>query len=506
MISIFASRLLGVLRDTVMASLFGANDATDAYRLAFQIPDLVFYLLSVGSLSAAFIPIFSEYYQKDKKESWDFFASINFLLAIFSFIIIAILWFCSDLLMDYLAPGKSIEIRNNAASMSRILLPAQFAFIIGSVLSGTLYVRSIFHIPAITGIAYNLFIIISAIGGNFLFDAGINSMCWGALFGAYIGAVLIPVLYMLKLEKHPWMNMQLNHPGIKRFALLALPVLLSLSLTNLLGIITQIFVSYYDSGVNTAVDLANKLIQAPMAVIGQASGMAAFPVLANLINEKRMNEFVDQVRRSTLMILLLSILVASLFGILRKEIVVLLFQYGKFTAGDAERIQDLLVFYSLQIVPCSLLPFITRVFYASQNTVLPTILNTITTVLFVFLGYMVVYSGLSYQYMPICSFVCTALLCVALYIIFSKKYLQNIQYAGLGLLFMKLIAFYAYSTLIGVIINKFLGDIVLVQEHFSALIKICIVSSISVLNFMVFLHVFGFSDVNAKLKSLIKRV
>ncbi len=477
-ISILCSRLLGQLRDTCMTATFGKNEFTDAYRLSFQLPDLVFYLLSVGALSAAFIPTFSEYYHKDMNSAWKFFSSILCLIAIFTSVIICILWVGAPFFVQFLAPGKTQEINSLIITMSRILLPAQLAFVIGSLFSGTLYVRNIYFIPALTSNAYNICIILSTIFLSKYVQPKITSMCWGAVIGAYIGAIIIPFCTMIKIEKHTWFSFDFYHPGILKFFKLALPVIFGLSLPALIALMTQSFVSYYPEGINTTIDLANKIIQMPLAITGQAIGMAAFPILSNYYSEKKIDIFASEINKSTSNILYISSFAVILIATLSKPIATLLFEYGNFTAKDSEQVSYMLQLYSVYIIPASVLPFITRAFYATQNTLIPTILNTVITILFYILGRFILELNFSYTLFPIISTFCISLLTISIYLSLAKQLSHSYTIYSLTN-FLRIAICMMITFLFTALVHSNTSNLFFYQKNLTAGIHIALITCIS---------------------------
>jgi putative peptidoglycan lipid II flippase len=143
-ISQFASKFLGLIRDAIITGKYGLDDTNDAYRQAFMLPNVLFFLISGGALSSAFIPIFSEYWHKDRREeAWRLFSVVASNIILVLTILMSAVWiFAEPLYRHVLAKGQPDELYPQIVEMSRILLPAQFSFFIGGMLLGTLYTQT----------------------------------------------------------------------------------------------------------------------------------------------------------------------------------------------------------------------------------------------------------------------------------------------------------------------------------------------------------------------------
>ncbi|MCH8980220.1 MAG: murein biosynthesis integral membrane protein MurJ, partial [Armatimonadetes bacterium] len=154
--SLFLSRVLGLVRDMVISARFGQDGLTDAYYASFQVPDILFYLIAGGALSSAFIPVFTEYLHTDREEeAWHIFSVVITVMSVVVGAFIAFAWVYAEPLVGLMAPGLPADSIPVAAQMSRILVPAQYAFFIGGVMLGTLYARQVFSVPGLAPNVYN---------------------------------------------------------------------------------------------------------------------------------------------------------------------------------------------------------------------------------------------------------------------------------------------------------------------------------------------------------------
>lgn len=417
--SLLLSRVLGIVRDMVMAWKFGQNDFTDAYVLAFQIPDLLFYMVAGGAFSSAFIPVFSEYWHTDRREeAWEVFGSVVTVMALAVALFIVGAWVYALPLAHWVAPGRP-DLAPLIADMSRILLPAQFAFFVGGLMMGTLYARQVFAVPGLGPNVYNLGIIAGAVVLSQFVEPGVVGMAWGALIGAVVGNLVIPGLAMARLGSRFPLRLSLRHPGARKVFRLMAPVVLGLSLPGVFAMITRGFGSLYGvGGLNTALETANRLMQAPLGVFGQSLALAAFPALAQFYAQSRMDLYRRQLAETLKVVVYLSAPVAALLIALAGPLVRVVFEHGAFTRVNTEMTAACLRMFAIGIVAWCVHPVLMRAFFALQRTALPIVMGTVTTGVFVALSYAFWRLGMSYTSLAlagsIAAFVLAGLLLVGM--------------------------------------------------------------------------------------------
>lgn len=390
MVSLFLSRVLGLIREAIVAAKFGQSEFTEAYNAAFQVPDLLFYLIAGGALSSAFIPVFSEYLHTNREEdAWHIFSAVASIMAV---VITAFILVCSifaPALVHLAAPGitgpEAEQIYAMAASMARILLPAQFAFFIGGILFGTLYSRQIFTVPGLGPNIYNIGIIIGAVVISQFTAIPTAGMSWGATAGAFLGNIVVPLWAMRKIGLNYKFTLSLKHPGVKKVFRLMAPVVFGLSLPGVFALFLNGFASYYTKpgeSYITAFKNANVLMQAPLGVFGQSMAIGVFPALSQFFAQERMDLFRDQLIKTLRSVLYLSIPVALILGVCSADIIRLLFEYSNYTPQDTARTAPLLTAFAVGIPFWCLQPVLMRAFFSIQNTLRPILLGTTATAIF----------------------------------------------------------------------------------------------------------------------------
>jgi putative peptidoglycan lipid II flippase len=437
--SLLLSRILGIVRDQVMVWTFGRNQFTDAYRWAFQIPDLLFFLIAGGALSSAFIPIFSEYLHTDRDEdAWKTFSVVTSVMSLIVFAFIALAWVFAMPLTHVIAPGSEADaVRPLIAYMSRIILPAQYAFFIGGLMFGTLYARQKFAVPGLGPNIYNVGIIFGAVVISHYVSPGVIGMTWGALIGAILGNLVVPLIAMRGLRSRYWFSLDIKHEGARRVFRLMLPVILGLSLPGVYGMIMQGFASFFPKGTATALDIANKLMQAPLGIFGQSLAIAVFPALTQFFAQKRMDLYRKQLASTLRTVIYITVPISAVMILMSPEIVTLLFQYGKkFESADTHVVASCLQMFGIGVTAWCLHPVLMRGFFAVQNTVVPILLGTLTTALFVSLCLILRQTSLSYLALPLASSLSAIALAIMLLTAVNKK-VEGIDIKGILMTFVK---------------------------------------------------------------------
>lgn len=377
MASIFLSRLLGYARDMVIAAVAGANVSVDAYRVAFMLPEILNHVLASGFLSVTFIPIFSKYLANhDEDGAWRIFSIILTTFGSFLAILIALGMVSADQIVPLLAMGKqNPEFLSMAVRMTRIVMPAQIFFFAGGLLMAVQFAKEQFWIPALAPLIYNVGIIC---GGLFLGPRlGVEGFSWGALIGAFIGNFMVQIIGALKVGLRFKPQFNVMHKDLHRYILLTLPLMLGLTMVFSMEIFSKFFGSYLPDGGIAWLDFAKTIMMMLVGFFGQAIGVAAFPYLARLAAENRLDEM-NQIFNALLRYLgTLVIPTAILMFVLRNEIVRVLFERGDFGPRDTQMTAIALSGLLVGAFAIAAMTVVNRGFYAMQNTLLPAIYGTI---------------------------------------------------------------------------------------------------------------------------------
>ncbi len=382
MSAITLSRVLGMLRDTVIAYRFGQNEWTDAYRAAFQLPDLLFFMVAGGALSSALMPIFSGYWeQHQKEEAWRVFSSVFTLMVGLTTLLVLLLELIAPWAVALMFPGFDRMRYEWTTVLTRIVLPSQIFFLMGGLMMATLYARRHFLVPALGPNIYNLGIIF---GGLVLaVPFGIAGLAYGALLGAFVGSVLMPVWAMVRLGSAYRPLLDWRHPGVRQVFRLMLPVMFGLSLPGIYMLILRVFASWLPAGAISALDNANRQMQAPLGIVGQGIALAIFPALTALAATRRWHELRVVLKRGLRLVWFLTAPATVLLLILAEDIGRVLLQYGRFRPEDTAMVATALRGFAIGLFAWSGQALISRAFFALRDSLTPVLIGSAVTLGFV---------------------------------------------------------------------------------------------------------------------------
>jgi putative peptidoglycan lipid II flippase len=380
MTSVFLSRFMGLFREMIIAFIGGASNEVDAYQAAFVIPEILNHMVASGFLSVTFIPIFARYLVAgNEDEGWRVFSVILTCFGSLLLLFITITFIFAPDLVAVVARGRVDPFfRATAVKMTRIIIPAQFFFFTGGLFMAVQFAKEKFAIPALAPLVYNAGIIAA---GIFLGPRiGMEGFSWGVLAGAFLGNFAIQYWAAKKVGMKFSMTFDFQHPDLKKYILLTLPLMLGLTMMFSMEIFIRFFGAYLNPGSIAILLFGRAILYIPVGLFGQAVGIAAFPFMARLVLEKKMRQL-NQLINQTLRYLALVIPFSVLLMVLRHELVQILFQRGKFDADATEMTAQVLVFLLAGAFALSAYTVVVRGYHAMQNTLFPAIFGTVAVLL-----------------------------------------------------------------------------------------------------------------------------
>lgn len=370
-----ASRLLGMLRDSVFATRFGAGDLLDAYSAAFRLPDLLFNFLLMGALSAGLIPVFSEYfYGKDggKKEAFRIISGLlNFVLVGWLVLGIAAFIF-APWILKVLTPGFPEQKILQSSHLARIMILSPLFLAISAIWGGVLQSLKRFLIFAFSPIFYNVGIIFGAIYLVGIF--GPAGLAWGVVLGAFLHMVVqFPSVWQAGWRPQFFLEW---HKGVKEIMLLTIPRSLAVGIAQLNFVFMTALASILAAGSLTIFTFANNLQAMPVGLVGVSLSTAAFPSFVQAANQRDFEKLGNLVKRSIAKIMFFIIPSSFFLYIIREPLVELIFahnMFGKnmFSGQDVFLTAQTLKYFVLGVFAQSLVPLLARIFFAFKNTRIP---------------------------------------------------------------------------------------------------------------------------------------
>ena len=372
------SRILGFVREQVIAYMFGATNVTDAYVVAFNIPNAVFAIV-IGALATVVVPVFSEYAAKGQKdEAWRLFNTVITMVIIIFTVVTVVGIFAAPLLVKLTAPGLNAETAGLASRLTMIMLPILVFYGLSTVFQGLLNANQVFGIPALSVSVTNVTIIVSALtlGGLYGID--------GLAAGTVVGFVLAALMQIPKLRRVGFrfrFTLDWSHPGVKKVLYLVGPVAIGTSLNQIYLIIDRILASGLAEGSISALNYANRIILMPITFFVLAIGTAFYPTITTLAAQGKQKELADTVLRAIRMVILFALPAGIGLMVLSTPIIQLLFEHGQFGARATEMTAFALTMYSVGLVGQAANIILTRAFYAQQDTKTPVKLMAVTVVI-----------------------------------------------------------------------------------------------------------------------------
>ena len=377
-LSALLSRVIGLIRDQFIAYKFGAGHSTDAYNIAFILPELINYLLVGGAASITFVTILDRYRANNDEAEGERALSIilNTMVIVLGAAILLAEIYAPLFTRIYFDPASPQGIL--CTRITRILLPAQLFFFAGGVLASVLLVRKQFSFQAVSPLLYNLGIIF---GGVVLASRmGISSLGVGALIGAILGPFLLNAYGAYRSGVRYKAILDLKHPGLREWVRLSLPLMLGVTIITFDNWILGYFAKH-GSGDISRLNYAKRLFTAPMAIIGQAAGAASLPFFASLFGRNQFASFASAVNRSVSRLVAFSLVGSAAMIALAQPAVALIFRRGSFNAADSTATAIYFAIFSASLALWTAQAIYARAFYAAGETFAPMLAGTIITVI-----------------------------------------------------------------------------------------------------------------------------
>ncbi len=392
--AVLLSGLLGLIRNRLLGGTFYATEreSLDVYLAAFRLPDMIFQLLVMGALSAAFIPVFSSYLEKKESEAWHL-ASVVITIASTLFVVFGVFIFIfAHPLNRLIAPNFNPQASWLMDQLTRIMIIGQLFFVVSNFYTGILQSYQRFLVTALAPIVYNVGIIV-----GILFLAP-ELHIYGPTIGVVIGAFLhlliqVPVLWRLGYRFRPTWDWR--HPGFKRIAKLMWPRTFALAVNQIELTMAVIIGTSLSAGSLAIFYFAQQLGDLPVRLFGQTIGQAALPTLAKE-TEKDIESFKRVFLESFLQILYFSLPAGVLLIVLRIPVVRIAYGARTFPWEATLLTGKIVAVFAVSIFAQAVIQLLVRGFYALQDTLTPLIISFFSVIISVSLSVWFVF-GLGWQ-------------------------------------------------------------------------------------------------------------
>lgn len=374
------SRILGFVRDFVVARAFGAGVETDAFFVAFRLPNLLRRMFAEGAFSQAFVPILAEY--KNKRGEAETHRLVNHVASALGLVVLIVSIIgaiFAPFIIYATAPGFSADATkfDLTVQLTRITFPYIFFMSLVALAGGVLNTWSRFAIPAFTPVLLNLSFIGMALFAAPYFDPPVMALGWAVFIGG-LAQLVLQLKPLAQIGMLPRFSLDFSDPGVRRILKLMAPAILGVSVSQISLLINTVFASFLPSGSVSWLYYADRLMEFPAGMLGVALGTILLPSLSKMHADKNPTEFsalLDWGLRLTLMLTLPAALGLALLAV---PLITTLFYHGAFTAADVFQTRTALIAYSAGLAGLILVKVLAPAFYARQDVRTPVKFGLIT--------------------------------------------------------------------------------------------------------------------------------
>lgn len=367
------SRILGFVRDTIIARTFGAGTATDAFFVAFKLPNLLRRIFAEGAFAQAFVPILAEYKETRSPEATRAFVRhvagmLSFVLVIVTALgILAAPWVIVANAPGFINKPDKVQL---SIDLLRVVFPYIFLISLSSFVGSILNSYHKFGIPAFTPTFLNISFIVFSLFFVPYFNPPIMALAWAVVVGGVLQLVFqLPWLAKLGFLKMP--KLSFKDAAVNRVLKQMAPAILSVSVAQISLFINTIYASFLQSGSVSWIYFADRLMELPSGVLGVALGTILLPTLSKYATSQDTEQFSDLLDWGLRLCMLLALPAAVGLAMLAFPLVATLFMYRKFTLYSAQMTEQALVAYSLGLIGMIMIKVLAPGFYARQNIKTP---------------------------------------------------------------------------------------------------------------------------------------
>ena len=420
MIITMVSRVLGLVRATIIAYYFGASAATDAYFSAFKISNFFRQLLGEGALGSSFIPLYNEKIEIEGEEKGkEFIYSILNLIFAFSTVVTLLMIVFSQDIINLIVNGFPTETKILASELLKIM-SVYFIFIsLSGMICAMLNNFKQFAIPASTSIFFNLAIILASMGFSKTF--GISALAYGVVIGG-VFQLLVVLPSFFKIVKGYSFKINWRDPYLKKIFVLMCPMLVGIVARQVNTIVDQVFASYLQEGGVTALENATRLYLLPVGVFGVSISTVIFPVLSKAVAKNDLKAAENNIVKGLNILLFLIIPSMAVLTFYSADDIRLTLSYGKFGEDAVKVTSEVLLYYSLGLYFYTAIYLMTRAFYSVKNSSYPVRFSIVSIVINIVLNFVLI-KPMAYKGLALSTSIASGVNFLLLVYVFRKKYM-----------------------------------------------------------------------------------
>ena len=382
------SRILGFIRDMVMAFFFGASNVTDAFFVAFTIPNLLRRLFAEGTMTVSFVPVFTDYLTNRGEEEAHRVAAITMtalMLALFVVVFLGIVF--APQINFIVAPGfkQDVDKWDLTVLLTRIMFPYIFFISLAALAMGVLNSLRHFFAPAAAPMLLN----IAMISAMYLISPFLSKPIVGLAYGVIIGGLLqllFQIPFLVRRGMIPRLDFNFSHPAVKTIVRLMVPAVFGASIYQINIVVIRLLASYLPEGSISYLYYADRLEQLPVGIFAVALGTAILPSMSKMAAQNRHDELKETLVHSLSLTLYITLPATAGLIVLREPIFSLLFYRGEFDYQSVILSASALLFFSIGLPAVSAVRVIANAFYAQKDTRTPVEIGVVSIIVNILLS------------------------------------------------------------------------------------------------------------------------
>ncbi|NLO43941.1 MAG: murein biosynthesis integral membrane protein MurJ [Candidatus Cloacimonetes bacterium] len=441
-VAVFFSRILGLVRDVVMAFFFGGGYLNDAFNVAYNIPNLLRRLFGEGALSTAFVPIYTRMgNEKGREEQIDFALNLISILSFILLVLTALGMVFAPVLVKLLYPGLDPLSVPIAIKLTRIIFPYLFFIGLSSTFIAILNSHDYFFMTGLSSALLNIGMILSIVLPYYVVKLPPEKLIYPAGWGVVIGGTLqtlINLPYLRKVGYRFKIILKFGGEALSTLWKRFIPGMIGIGIREINLVADALMASFLPIGSITALGYGNRLMQLPLGIFAISAGTAVLPMYSRLVGEKNYEELSSSLRFASLNLVYIMLPITALILALAPDFITILFGRGAFDAQAVWMSSQALIFYSLGLIFYSMNQVLTPIFFAQGDTKTPMKLAAVMVALNITMNF-VLMQFIQHRGLALSTSI-TALVNYTILLYLIRKRYPQISYSGITLNLVKSIA------------------------------------------------------------------